>query len=668
MSLMKYLTSICLVLVVGSCFGQKHAEEAAEALQKGFYYSAIELYKKAYTTEKDAKEKAQLIFMIGECYRALGNAPQQQVWYEKANKARYEDPITYLYIGEALKEQGEYAEAIAAYKKYQEKNPGDLRAEAGISACEMAQQWEDDPTRYSVSPEVLLNSQQYDYAATFSDKKNSEVVFVSTRQAATGSETDEIIGDNFADLFISKRDKLGKWSEPVKLPMEVNTTGNEGPAVFNNKRTLMFFTRCPAEKNEVHGCDIWVSKKVGKNFAEPTMLALKPEQGKKDTTVVTVGHPALAPDDSYMVFASNMKGAGSNGGRDLWKVMLDKNGNAVGKPKNLGKGVNTAGDDLFPFVREDGSLYFSSNGYPTMGGMDIFKAEAAGDTWAEATNMKAPINSAGDDFAIVFDGEEDRGYFTSNRIGGKGQDDVWRFYMPDLVYALQGTVLDKQDGTPIEGVTIEVVGTDGSSFSAITDEAGGFNFEENGNDRYIKEGTTYSIRASKTDYLVVKDQITTVGVEESTTFVKEYLMQYAGVEVGGIELPEVQYEFAKYALTQAGKDSLETLYQTLIDNPTIVIELNAHTDSRGGNRANQILSDNRAKSCVNYLVTKGIEPARMVPKGYGETQLRITDEQIAAMATEEEKEAAHQKNRRTEFRVLRWDFVPEGQEMSPGSN
>lgn len=239
-------------------------------------------------------------------------------------------------------------------------------------------------------------------------------------------------------------------------------------------------------------------------------------------------------------------------------------------------------------------------------------------------------------------------------------DDIWRFYMPNMEFALQGTVYDKVTSLPISGANISVVGTNGSNFSALTDENGGFNFTEDGKDRYIKENTSYSILAEKEGYLVVKDQVTTVGLSESTTFAKEYFLQPTIVEgsVVDIKLPEVQYDLGKFFLRPESKDSLETLYQTLIDNPTIVIELSAHTDSRDTDKNNQTLSQNRAQSCVNYLVTKGIDPARMIPKGYGESKLRITDKQIDAMKTKEEQEAAHQQNRRTEFRVLRWDFVP----------
>ncbi|HMQ77388.1 MAG TPA: OmpA family protein [Flavobacteriales bacterium] len=641
----------------------KLAEEADAAFNKGYYFNAIELYKKAYTTEKKASDKAALIFKVGECYRVLGDAQQAAVWYEKANKAQYSDPITYFHLGEALKEQGKYAEAIAAYNKYKEKNPGDTRADAGINACQVAQQWKDNPSRYSVDPEVLLNSQQYDFTPGFSDKKNEDVVFTSTRAASTGTNTDQIIGEAFSDLFASSRDKLGKWSEPVKLPPSINTEGNEGAPTFNSKRSIMYFTRCAFEKNKVHGCEIWMTKKVGSNYSEPELLALRPanagKESKLDTPVVTLGHPALSPDDQTLFFSSNMKGG--KGGKDIWMVKLDKDGKPVGAPTNLGGEINTKKDEMFPFNRQDGSLYFSSDGHPGMGGMDIYRAEKTGDnTWGQVENVKYPINSPSDDFGIIFDGEEERGYFTSNRPGGKGQDDIWRFYMPDLVFALQGTVYDKETSTPLPGAKIEVVGTDGTSYNALADDNGGFSFAENGRDRFIKENTTYTIRVSKDEYLVVNDQITTVGLDESTTFVKEYFLQPARKDVV-IKMPEVQYELGSFALTQAGKDSLEFLYATLTENPTIVIELAAHTDSRDTDKRNQVLSENRAKSCVNYLVSKGIDPARMQAVGYGESKLRISDAEIAKMKTREEQEAAHQMNRRTEFRVLSFDHVPKEQ-------
>jgi peptidoglycan-associated lipoprotein len=669
MSMRKFFACFTLFLVcaAGAMAQSKQAEEADNAFKKGFFYNAIELYKKAYTTERKASEKAVLIFKVAEAYRALGDAQNAEVWYEKANKAQYPDPITYYYIGEALKDQGKYAEAIAAYNKYKEKNPGDTRADASLASCQQAQAWKDSPTRYKVDPEVLLNSPQYDFSATYSDKRNTDVVFASSRPASTGTETDGIAGESFTDLYASSRDKLGKWSEPIRLDPTINTTGAEGTAVFNAKRNKMYFTRCPYEKKKAFGCDIWVAKKVGNNYSDPVMLALKPQQDKKDTSIITIGHPALNKEENLLVFSSNMKGG--QGGKDLWKVALDKNGMPTGPVTNLGAEINTDKDEMFPFIRSNGDLYFASNRMAGMGGMDNYKATKTGDgAWGHAENMKYPVNSSADDFSIVFDGDEERGFFTSNRPGGKGEDDIWRFYVPDMVFALQGVVKDKVTGDPLPDANVEVVGTDGSNYSTLADANGAFKFEENGKDRYIKENTSYTIRASKDQYLVVNDQITTVGLTESTTFVKEYLLQPAKKDVA-IALPEVLFELDKASLTPQGQDSLQTLYQTLVENPTIVIELAAHTDTRGSDKYNMTLSQNRAQSCVNYLISKGIDPARMVAKGYGETRPKISDAEIAKMATVEEKEAAHQKNRRVEFTVKSFDYVPKASEpTTPQTN
>ena len=646
----------------------KLTEEADAAFTKGFYFNAIELYKKAYTLEKKASAKAEIIFRVAESYRALGDVQQAEQWYERANKAQYPDPITYFRIGESLKQQGKYADAIAAFNRYKEKKPGDPEVDAAIAACEQAQKWQDRPTRYTVDPEVMLNTPQMDFSVAFADKKNQSVVFSSTRQASTGNETDMITGENFSDLFTSTRDRLGKWSEPVKLPPSINTPGNEGAPIFNSKRTIMYFTRCPMEKKKVYGCDIWMSKKVGNNYGEPVMLQLK--GASKDDTL-TVGHPALSPDDGTMVFASNMKLAGHRGGRDLYMVKLDKNGMPTGTPVNLGPEINTSRDELFPFIRFDGSLYFASNGHPGMGALDIYHAESTGeDKWGQVENMKAPLNSSSDDYAIVFDGEDDRGFFSSTRAGGKGQDDIWRFYMPNLVFALQGTVYDKRTNQPLPGAKVSVVGTDGSNFSALSDDNGGFAFVEKGKDeRFINENTSYSILVEKERYLVVKDQVTTVGLTESTTFVREYYLQ--PFEERGIKLPQILYDVDEFFLRPEAKDSLETLYQTLVDNPNIVIELRSHTDARPTRRykgGNMELSQKRAQSCVNYLVEKGIDAARMVPVGRGAEEPIVPMDVIRKMATKEEQEAAHQTNRRTDFKVIRSDYVPAGTEQAPAPN
>jgi peptidoglycan-associated lipoprotein len=387
---------------------------------------------------------------------------------------------------------------------------------------------------------------------------------------------------------------------------------------------------------------------------------LVPLRNKQSTENSTVGHPAFSPNEDFIIFASDMPGG--LGGRDLWLAPFDKASRTAGPAQNLGPEVNTPGDEMFPFVRKDGVLFFASNGHLGMGGLDIFKAEVSGDKkWGNTQNMGAPINSTGHDFSIIWEGDAERGFFTSDRPGGRGMDDLYAFSMPPLLFALEGVVYDKDTQMPVPEAAIKVLGSDGTSFEASTDGSGAFTFDIKGEERYINPEINYSIEVSKIEYLVAKDQISTVGLNESTTFLKEYFITFTRPDKA-IEFPEVRYAYNKAELQVNeevnSRDSLDFLFRTLVDNPTIIIELQAHTDTRGGDSYNLDLSQRRSQSCVDYLITKGIPTERMSAKGYGETKTRITDAQIAAMNSEEEREAAHQKNRRTEFSVLSFDYVP----------
>ena len=331
--------------------------------------------------------------------------------------------------------------------------------------------------------------------------------------------------------------------------------------------------------------------------------------------------------------------------------------------------------------------------------LDMFKAEQTGkNKWGKVENLRFPLNSPSHDFGIIFIGNQEKGYFTSNRAGGKGGDDIYSFKMPPIIYALQGTIKDVDCKKPIGGAIVKLIGTDGSSVEALTDAQGFYKFDEKENaERYIGENTSYTIVVSKpspaknistdcesTDYkkrgyLAGKGQETTVGMEKSTAFVHDFELQCSNC--GEIKFSTVLYETAKWDLMVTdkinSKDSLNDLYLVLIENPNIVIELLAHTDARGRDDKNQILSQKRAQSCVDYLVSKGIAKDRMVAKGMGETApLRVTrgsntvvynEEFINSLPTKEEKLAAHQANRRTVFSILRDDYVPSEPEAPIGT-
>lgn len=659
---------VCLSIICGlgsQAFAQKNfSKEADLAFLNESYFSAIEAYKKADVKAKPA-EKARINFQIGECYRMMVEPAQAETFYAKSIKLKYANanPEVLFRMADVLKQQGNYKDAQSYYEQFLAKKPGVAEAEAGLESCKKAQIWMAEPTKHIVQNEIQLNTESYDYAPAWGDKKHNVLIFSSSRPGSTGDGIDERTGESFMDLWTTTRDNKGKWGEPQILPETINTEDNEGGAYLNKKGDALYFTRCPREKKTNIGCDIFYSEPQGKSWKEATMIVLKPEGADS----LSCGHPTLDKSEKIMIFASDLPGG--QGGKDLWMVEYDKKEKKWGAPKNLGPKINTSGDDMFPHLTEEGVLYFSSNGHVGMGGLDIFRAESTGENeWGNVENMRYPINSSEHDYGIIFESGSDdkRGFFTSSRPEGKGRDDLYSFNLPEIKFILEVYVKNKETQEPLAGVEITLVGSDGSQIIKTTDEEGKFIYDENGSNRYINKETNYNLEVSKDEFLGAKSSFSTVGEENSKKYIEELFMQPASKDVV-IDFPEVQYAYDKADLLVDDRinstDSLDYLYQTLVDNPTIVIELQAHTDCRGSDKYNKALSQKRAQSCVDYLISKGIPADRMVPAGYGETTPRapgLECETIDKMATTEEKEAAHQKNRRTQFRVLSFDYKPSG--------
>jgi peptidoglycan-associated lipoprotein len=650
MKLIKLLFILGVIITTSSVtYAQRnYLKEADYAFNNLEYYNAIELYKKAYTKEKDKAVKSEIVFKIAECYRHVNDLKQAETWYQKAIKAKYNDPIVVLYLADMMKQNEKYAEAQAQYNAYRALKPDDKRGEEGAKSCELAQKWKDNPTRYAVVNEAQLNSKNSDFSPTFIDKKYTDLYFTSTRPGADGSETDGVTGESFSDIYETKRDKKGKWSTPVPIGKNINTPANEGSVSVNHKFNVMYFTRCPNEKKKNLGCEIFMTEKKGNDWGEATLIKITADS-------FSVGHPCLNEDESRLYFVSDMPGG--LGGHDIWYIEYNKKEKKWSEtPVNLGAPVNTEKDEMFPHIHEDGSLYFASDGHLGMGGLDIFRAEKSGNNFTNVTNMKYPLNSSADDFGIIFEGGKERGFFCSNRSGGKGMDDIYSFVLPPLIFAIQGTVKDVETKQPIANATVKMIGSDGSSVEVKTDNSGFYKFAENGTDRYVKANTTYTLAVSADKYLnSEKGKVTTVGVEESKTFELNFTLQ--GIKKP-IELPNIFYDLGKWDLRPESMVSLDKLVETLNDNPNIVISIGSHTDSRADDKFNLELSQKRAQSVVDYLISKGIDPERLVAVGYGETRPKVTDAEINKMKTKEEQEAAHQLNRRTDFTVLRTDFVP----------
>jgi len=686
------MTGVVLsILFSTNLFAQKNfLEDADKAFVNKEYFNSIELYKKAYAREKTNQGKAYIIFKTAESYRMIGDAKNAESWYTKAIKANYTDPKAVLYLANAKKTQEKYNEALTEYNNYKKLVPEDPKGDNGAKSCELAQQWKDKPTRYVVENLSLINSPDQDFAPAYVDKKYTSLYFTSTRAGGQGSDVDQGTGALFSDIFETQVDKNGKWSTPLALPAPVNSKFNEGAAAVSRKGDIIVFTRCDVEKKKVKLNQLWYSYKKGNVWNDPVKVEFC-----VDTNDFAA--PALSADGETLIFASDLPGG--QGDKDLWMSKFDKKEKKWGPPTNLGSTINTPQKEVFPFLHDDGTLYFSSDGHLGMGGWDIFKAEKKGDdSWGNVTNMRYPVNSAGDDFGIIFEGTKERGYLSSNREGTKGSDDIWSFVLPPLLYTIEGVVTDCRFKEVVPGVAMKLLGSDGSTAEVKTDSAGVYKFAENGAGRYVNAGTSYVIatdvgpevktKQAPKGFLTSVEQAkeTTVGVEESKIFKHDFCLTPIERD---IYFANVFYELGKATLTQQAKDSLIGLVDILNVNPKIVIELSSHTDYRGSDVFNQKLSQARAKSCVDFLIEQGINPKRLVPKGYGEklpVEVKDANGVVLYSLTEayivketkgkskEEYEAIMALNRRTVFKVLSRDFVdpnapkevPKPQEQSSG--
>lgn len=668
---MKLKSILFLVAIVmgTSLQAQKNfMKEADTDFRNESYFDASQKYIKAAAKLKKRDEKALAYFKVGECHRFLLDHKNAQDYYQKAIDLGYNDanPEVYKNMAEMIRQQGEYKKAQDAFEKYLAIKPNDKEAKKGLESCIKSQEWKANPTRHLVQNEAQINTEYYDFASTFADKKYNSLVFSSSRPSSMGGDVDPRTGQTFMDLFMTTADNNNNWSQPKPLDEQINTPDNEGASVFNAKGDEIYFTRCPRVKKTNIGCDILMAEKQGNKWKDPVSILKKDGQDS-----LNHGHPALTPDGNTMVFASDMPGG--QGGRDLWMTTYDKRAKAWSKPTNLGPKINTPGDDMFPYVDTDGNLYFSSNGHIGMGGLDIFFAEKSGDKqWDNVQNMGYPMNSAADDFGIIFDRSADpRGYFSSNRAGGKGQDDIYSFKLPPIEFALECVVKNKMTLAPVSGANLKLIGSDGSLVEVTTDASGKFLFEQvNPTKRYLQKESNYTLEASKDEFLKDENKLTTVGYTESKKFYLEFFIQPATKEIV-IDFPEVRYAYDKADLQVIpgeinSLDSLDYLYYTLVTNSNISIELQAHTDCRGSDSYNLKLSQRRAEACVKYLMNKGIPKDRLTAKGYGPTKPRFdytgcADIKKLEKTNKAEFERLHQLNRRTQFIVLSFKYKSDNQ-------
>ena len=650
-----FLIILFTTLIVPEADAQKRkTERAYSSYNAGEYFDAIDQFKDAYSKTKkaDKNTRTELVFMIAECYRYTNDPKNAETWYKLAVKSSYSKPEAQFWLAESLKKNGKYQLAIDELKNYKQVAPSDSRADQEIRSCELAIEWLRNPEAYKIDDLKDINSRESDFSPAYARDDFGMIYFTSSRDDASGNKTHGATGQSYTDIFESRIDKKSKWSTPVPV-QSLNSEFEDGTPSFSSDYKEVYFTRCEAGKRETKGCVIMYSKKSGDAWSEPKNIGILPDS-------LVVAHPAISPDGSTLYFVSDIKGG--SGKKDIWKSTKAQGG-AWSKPVNLGPDINTPGDELFPYVRQDGTLYFSSEGQIGMGGLDIFKAIPNPDGSWVVQNMKPPVNSFADDFGISFENENEKGMFTSTRKG-KGNDDLFFFELPPLKFSVTGLVKDEKAGAPLESSLVQLIASDGSNLQTETGAGGDFKFT-------LKAGVDYIFLASKRGFLNGKEKETTKGQEKSRDFMVTILLTPIDKP---IELPNILYDFGKWDLRPESMVSLDKLVETLTDNPNVTIELMSHTDSRDTEEFNQDLSQKRAQVVVQYLIDKGIEPERLSPKGYGESTPKITDpdivkqnpflktgvalteEYINSLANDEQREISHQINRRTEFRVLRTDY------------
>ena len=666
------IMSALFIFISSDIYAQRRnpAKNADLAFGRKQYTEAVDRYKKAYRKARRNKdERNRISFQMGECYRLIGLTKRAEPYYKRLLKTEYPNthPEVYLYLAETYKMNEKFKEAIEMYETYAQKMPDDPRGALGVETTQQIQEWMENPSKYQLTALKKVNSSKdSDFGACWLNNNYNEIIFTSTRDAATGKEKDGITGQEFADFFTSKQDRKGDWSTPVIADENenINTEASEGTPFMNSKYTKLYFTRCQNGAHRKNGCQIMVAGKSGGAFSEA-----RPVEIAGVDTLDIVGHPTLSSDELIMYFAAERKGG--FGGNDIWIAMRDNISEPFKHPFNLGERINTAGNEVFPFLRYDTVLYFASDGHGGMGGLDIFVSSMdTSGQWGEPRNLKYPINSTGDDFAIVFHPNDERGFISSNRGNSRGLDNIYYFEEPPILFTFSGTVKDAKTKQYASNATIKLVGSDGSNISTRTNEKGYFNFS----DSQINKNTTYDITIDKDNYFTLTAQQTTIGLEFSKDIVQDFDIEPIPQEP--IMLPDILYDLGKWDLKPQFEDSLQGLIETLQVNPTITIELASHTDSRDTDEHNDILSQKRAQSVVDYLIIRGIDPLRLTAKGYGErvprtiqkditvkgytfkAGTRLTEDFINKLPNTEVKEAAHQMNRRTEFRILSKDYVP----------
>lgn len=648
-----YLLWLMLPLLAG-CGAENNVKKGDRFYALGEYFDAAAEYKRAYmrTPVKEKTKRAERAYKAADCYRRINATAKALGSYQSAVRYHYPDSIVYFYLAQMQHRNGDYKKAEENYRRFLDYDPAHRLSLNGVQGCMLAPQWKNRLTTYTVKRQPLFNSRRTDFSPVLAGDENEQLFWTSTRPQATGGEISGITGVKSGDIFYSKKDDKGKWQQPELIEGELNSEYDEGACAFSPDQKTMYLTRCTHDPDYPRYAQIYTSSRSDAAWSKPQLLEIT-----KDT-LSSYAHPAVTPDGNWLYFVSDMPGG--VGGLDIWRVRLTTNG--LGGVENLGEPVNTPGDEMFPTFRPNGELYFSSNGHPGMGGLDLFRAvcDTAG-VWT-VENLKAPMNSAGDDFGMTFEGLHNRGYFSSNRGDARGWDHLYSFEKPEVLQTVKGWVYEK-DGYELPGGLVYMVGNDGTNLKLSVRGDGSFV-------QQIQPHVDYVFLGTCEGYLNHKEELRV----DTSSVSREYVLQFPLASITApVLVNNVFYEFDRADLTPESTRSLDELVQLLDENPNVTIELSSHCDYRGNDAYNLKLSHRRAESVVNYLIDHGIASDRLTPMGYGETRPKVVSRKMAETHAflhegdtlteafilalpEEEQEVCNALNRRTEFKVLRTTY------------
>lgn len=658
------LLVLSLLLLVG-CGAEKNMKKAEKFMAIGEYYDAASQYKQAYskTPPKERDRRGLIAGKMAVCYRKINSTPKAVAAYRnmvRYNKATVDDRLE---LGRQLLKNGDYKQAAEQFRVVLDSMPDNVLARNGLLSAQQAPAWKKQGSRYTVKRMDVFNSRRAEYSPMLSGDQFDQLYFTSTRNDATGDELSGITGTKNGDIFVSQKDDKGKWSKPEVVNGGLNTEADEGASCLSPDQREMYLTQCVTDPSYPRYAQIVKSNRSDAAWGKASSVELT-----KDT-LSCFAHPAVSPDGQWLYFVSDMPGG--KGGLDIWRVRITSAG--YGGVENLGEPINTPGNEMFPTFRPNGDLYFSSDGHPGMGGLDIFIAHPGKTGRYVLEHPGYPLNSQGDDFGMTFEGVKNRGFFSSNRNDGRGWDHIYSFVNPEIVLSVKGWVYE-QEGYELPAAQVYMIGSDGTNLKLGVKSDGSFEKE-------LTPGVEYMFLATCKGFLNHKEELKVVPMNDS----HEYVLQFPLASITApVLIDNIFYDFNKATLRPESQTALDELVKLLNENPNVTIELSSHCDYKGSSAYNKLLAQRRAESVVNYLVDKGIARDRLSPVGYGKEKPKtirkkltekltwlkegdVLTEEFIKKLDPEKQEICNQLNRRTEFIVLRttYGLLDENGQLKP---